>query len=97
VRVEGAHPPPFTVFTITYKVVVYVPAERANTLPLFLLYNYMYSVAYISGTLRTSVRAVTSLVKIDVSNIRLPGCFFFDNSKTRKPVWYRPINAFHMA
>ncbi len=31
---------------ITYKVVeyVYAPAERAETLPLFLLYAYMYSV-----------------------------------------------------
>ncbi len=40
----GARPPPFTLFTITYKVVVYAPAERADTLPLFLLYPYMYSV-----------------------------------------------------
>ncbi len=32
----GARPPPF--ITITYKVVVYAPAERAGTLPLFLLY-----------------------------------------------------------
>ncbi len=30
--------------TITYKVVVYAPAEWADTLPLFLLYPYMYSV-----------------------------------------------------
>jgi hypothetical protein len=30
--------------TITYKVVVYGPAERADTLPLFLFYPYMYSV-----------------------------------------------------
>jgi hypothetical protein len=36
--------PPFTVTTITYKVLVYAPAERASTLPLFLLYPYMYSV-----------------------------------------------------
>ncbi len=28
----------------TYKVVVYAPAERADTLPLFLLYPYMYPV-----------------------------------------------------
>ncbi len=44
VRVVGASPPPFTLFNITYKVVVYAPAERADTLPLFLLYPYMYSV-----------------------------------------------------
>ncbi len=30
--------------TITYKVVVYAPTERADTLPLFLLYSYMFSV-----------------------------------------------------
>ncbi len=40
----GALPPPFTISTITYKVVVYAPAERADTLPLFLLYPYVYSV-----------------------------------------------------
>ncbi len=28
-----------TISTITYKVVVYVPAERADTLPIFLLYS----------------------------------------------------------
>ncbi len=36
--------PPFTISTILYKVVVYTPAERADTLPLFLLYHYMCSV-----------------------------------------------------
>ncbi len=30
-------PPPFSISTITYKVGMYAPAERANTLPLFLL------------------------------------------------------------
>jgi hypothetical protein len=39
----GAGHPPFTLSTITSKVVVYAPAERADTLPLFLLYPYMYS------------------------------------------------------
>jgi hypothetical protein len=39
----GAHSPPFTISTITYKVVVYAPLERANTL--FLLYPHMYSVS----------------------------------------------------
>jgi hypothetical protein len=37
-------PAPFTLFTITYKVAVDTPAERADTLPLFHLYPYMYSV-----------------------------------------------------
>ncbi len=40
----GARPPPCNISTITYKVVAYAPAERAYTLPLFLLYLYMYSV-----------------------------------------------------
>ncbi len=34
-------PPLFTISTITYKVVVFAPAERADTLPLFILYPYM--------------------------------------------------------
>jgi hypothetical protein len=44
VRVGDARPPPFTILTIPYKVVVYAPDERVDTLPLFLLYPYMYSV-----------------------------------------------------
>jgi hypothetical protein len=39
-----APPSPFNISTITYKVVVYAPAERADTLPLFLFYPYIYSV-----------------------------------------------------
>jgi hypothetical protein len=42
----GARPPPFTLVTITYKVAVYAPAERADTLPLFHIYPYMYSVVW---------------------------------------------------
>jgi hypothetical protein len=35
----GVHAhPPFSISTINYKVVLYTPAERADTLPLFLLY-----------------------------------------------------------
>jgi hypothetical protein len=48
----GARPPPFT---ITYKVVVYAPAERADTLPVFLLYPYMYSV--VLNTIKTCIMA----------------------------------------
>jgi hypothetical protein len=44
VRVRGSSPSPFTICTITYKVVVYAPAERADILPLFLLYDFMFSV-----------------------------------------------------
>jgi hypothetical protein len=38
----GVHTHPLS--TITYKVVVYAPPERADTLPLFILFPYMYSV-----------------------------------------------------
>ncbi len=31
----GERPPPFTIFTIMYKVAVHVPAERADTYPPF--------------------------------------------------------------
>ncbi len=34
----GARPPPFILFTISYKVAVYAPAERADTPALFHLY-----------------------------------------------------------
>jgi hypothetical protein len=39
-----APPPIFHYIYHHYKVVMYAPAERADTLPLFLLYPYMYSV-----------------------------------------------------
>jgi hypothetical protein len=42
----GMHtrPPLFTISTMTSKVVVYAPAGRADTHPLFLFYPYIYSV-----------------------------------------------------
>ncbi len=43
-RPGAAHPPTFTLFTITYKVAEYAPAVRADTLLAFHLYPYMYSV-----------------------------------------------------
>jgi hypothetical protein len=43
--VEGVRPPPFTIPTITYKVLVYA-LGRADTLPLFLLYLYPLYVLY---------------------------------------------------
>ncbi len=39
----GARPPPLITFTFTSKVAVYAPAEWADTLNLFHLYQYMYS------------------------------------------------------
>ncbi len=44
VRARGARPPVLNISTITYKVAVYAPIERADTPPLFLLYPNMYSV-----------------------------------------------------
>jgi hypothetical protein len=49
----GVHAHPLT--TITSKVVVSAPAERADTLPLFLLYPYMYSVVLPSRDLRLPI------------------------------------------
>ncbi len=43
-RVGGALPPPLITFTLTSKVAVYAPAKWADTLTLFHLYQYMYSV-----------------------------------------------------
>ncbi len=43
----GGRPPPFITFTITSKVAVYAPAEWADTLTLFHLYQCMYSVVTI--------------------------------------------------
>jgi hypothetical protein len=52
VRVGGARPTPFTTITITSKVAVYAPAEWADTLTMFHLYQYMYSVVWaMSGML----------------------------------------------
>jgi hypothetical protein len=56
-EVGGVLPPPFTMSTITYKVVVYAPAERADTLTLFLLYPFLYSVGL--------TMAINNIVKVD--------------------------------
>ncbi len=45
VRVGGARPPPLITFTLTSKVAVYAPPDWEDTLTLFHLYQYMYSVA----------------------------------------------------
>jgi len=42
----GARPSSFTLSTIMYKVAVYTPAERADTLTLFHVYHYRYSVVH---------------------------------------------------
>jgi hypothetical protein len=67
--VGGAPPPPFTISIITYKVVVYALAERADTLPLFLLYHYMYSVVAILTN--GACRSVVHLDELNVVNLPL--------------------------
>jgi hypothetical protein len=52
----AARPLYFTVATVTNKVAVYAPAERADTVPLFHLYSYVLCVYYNS--------AVTHLLSI---------------------------------
>jgi hypothetical protein len=57
-----ARPPPFTISTTKYKVVVYAPPEGADTLPLFLRYPYMYSVdTSINNKREEMLSAVTSV------------------------------------
>jgi hypothetical protein len=48
-----ARPPPFTIFTVTYKVAVYDPTKRADTLPVFHLYPYVLCASIQHGPLRT--------------------------------------------
>jgi hypothetical protein len=48
----GARPPPLITFTLTSKVAVYAPAEWADTLTLFHLYQYMYFVFHPSSLVR---------------------------------------------
>jgi len=47
----GGHckPTPFILFAITYKVSVYAPAQRADTLTVFHLYPYVLCVAAVAG------------------------------------------------
>jgi hypothetical protein len=52
VRVGGTRPPPITTFTVTSKGAVYTPGEWADTITLFHLYQYMYSVGIILRVLR---------------------------------------------
>ncbi len=47
----GARPPPLIIFTLTSRVAVYNPAEWADTLTLFHLYQYMDSVVWTTRSL----------------------------------------------
>jgi hypothetical protein len=46
VKVGGARPTPLITVTLTSKVAVYAPAKWADTLTMFHLYQYMYSVVH---------------------------------------------------
>jgi hypothetical protein len=60
-----AHP----LSTIRSKVVVYAPAERADTFPLFLLYPYMYSVGrIIHRTLGPFLWEFMQMITIDIQD-----------------------------
>jgi hypothetical protein len=59
----GARTPPFTKSTVMYKVVVYAQAERTDTLPLFLLYLYIYSVILITEKGYTHIQWVGVQIK----------------------------------
>ncbi len=69
VRVGGARPPPFTTIIITSKVAVYAPAEWADTLTLFHLYQYMYSVGPTFGDFVT-IRTEASMQNITVARLQ---------------------------
>ncbi len=59
--VGGARPPPLIKFTLTSKVAVYAPAEWADTLTLFHLYQDMYSVYMTFTTVHILCTGVVSL------------------------------------
>jgi hypothetical protein len=57
----GAHPPPFTNFTITYKVAVYAPAEWAD------MYTHPFSYLLIYAGLRIRIH----FIRIRIQHFRL--------------------------
>jgi hypothetical protein len=67
-------PPPFTISTISIKVLVYTLAERADTLPPFQLYAYMYSL--VETTNRTGI-FVLPILEGETVLYRLTGSLYF--------------------
>ncbi len=61
----GARPPPLITFTLTSKVAVYAPAEWADTLTLFHLYQYMYEYSVVS-TLSAEAYTATLYGKVNI-------------------------------
>jgi hypothetical protein len=60
VRVGGTRPPPLITFTLTSKVAVYAPAEWADTVTLFHLYQYMLLCTLCSEVTRTTLQHSSS-------------------------------------
>ncbi len=79
VRAGGECPPPFAISIIMYKVVAYAPSERAGTLPLFLLYPYMYSVVGRTIGEDTSWRIGCRISRLPDNGFRLLTSGFFMN------------------
>jgi len=57
-------PTPCQPITITYKVEVYAPAERADTLPSISSLSYMYSLVKTSASDSTTGRSITFHIEI---------------------------------
>jgi hypothetical protein len=89
-EVWGVHtpPPPFTISTYHHWLVVYAPAERADTLPLFLLYPYMYSVlrevhCTVYSVLYTPHHSL--IVSLQLISLPLPECEC-GKANTKEPI-----------
>ncbi len=68
VRVGGARPPPFTLFTITYKIAVYAPAEWACTYSLHSPYFISINIC----TLWRRVMSSYSVTAVHTQETRAP-------------------------
>ncbi len=80
----GTRPPPFTISTITYQVLMYAPAEMADTLPLFLLYPYMYSVACtVQNHSFSYLQPACKVSKVPVYNLSLIYFWHLLNGKSK--------------
>ncbi len=72
----GTRPTPFPLFTITYKVAVYAPAERADTFPYFIS-TLMFSVpAYNKGEYKYDLPSPPYASPILFANIYYTGGYF---------------------
>jgi hypothetical protein len=96
----GARPPPFTLSAIRSKVLVYAPAERADTLPLFLLYPDMSSVVKVMDHLHKIDNNILLLFLLFSINYILhlfvsPQLILSANFSTKKTqLWILKLNQF---